>query len=71
MPGTELAYSATRWYKMRGAARAYRAMVRGTELAYAGVQHHWRSFQTRLPVSLRACYAMSGTELAYGALRCP
>eukprot|EP00961_Rhodomonas_salina_P133130 1791222-Rhodomonas_salina.4 len=45
-----------------------------TDGAYATTRHHAPTlvdtFGTRCPLSLRACYAMSGTDLAYQAHSC-
>eukprot|EP00961_Rhodomonas_salina_P174842 2358474-Rhodomonas_salina.8 len=55
----------------------------GTELAYAATRpllstyrpsYRQQAEQVGSPISLRACYAMSGTDIAYGtipAMRCP
>eukprot|EP00961_Rhodomonas_salina_P144073 1939431-Rhodomonas_salina.1 len=41
--------------------------MRGTEIAHAG-QEGGMTRLLRSPISLRPCYAMSGTDLAYGAI---
>eukprot|EP00961_Rhodomonas_salina_P062717 841919-Rhodomonas_salina.1 len=62
MAGTELAYGATR-----------ACAVCGTELAYGATRVCFQAGSSRVRsasprISLRACYAMSGTDIAYGAI---
>eukprot|EP00961_Rhodomonas_salina_P229437 3100775-Rhodomonas_salina.1 len=79
MYGTEIAYAATRigrssrslWYS---GARSYAKP--GTDIAVCCYQPVVSVLDAggRYPISLRACYAMSGTDLAYGSMRatrCP
>eukprot|EP00961_Rhodomonas_salina_P183999 2484367-Rhodomonas_salina.2 len=69
--GTERAYGATRalvWgYALRGTERVYGARGGSGLVAAAPYPPPLRSG----PISPRASYAMSGTDLAYAAMRCP
>eukprot|EP00961_Rhodomonas_salina_P075550 1013808-Rhodomonas_salina.4 len=68
MSGTEIAYAATGTeiaYAAIGTEIAYAAT--GTEIAYAATSHCVALLKTEqvfAPISLRACYAMSGTDIA-------
>eukprot|EP00961_Rhodomonas_salina_P042553 571826-Rhodomonas_salina.2 len=62
--GTEIMCGAARCYAMSGNERAY-----GATRPWQGTRFSSLSKTARQPIALRASYALSGTEIAYGTMR--
>eukprot|EP00961_Rhodomonas_salina_P045764 614490-Rhodomonas_salina.1 len=72
-PGTEMVHGTTRFHASgTGATRLYNDMRCICAVGLAGGDaKEVLGLQVTWPICLRVCYAMSGTELAYGAANLP
>eukprot|EP00961_Rhodomonas_salina_P037248 500657-Rhodomonas_salina.2 len=75
MSGTDLAYTPTPALRYTLSVSAYAPRSAQSSLPQPSLRSStWtppRARQVNSPTSLRACYAVSGTDVAYGAPGCP